>query len=112
MGAVGLYPGPGPGAAAAADAPAAPKPAAPRAGLELLHDVEMEVSAELGRTRMSVRELLSLVPGAIIELDRAAGTPADLLVNGRLIARGEVVVIDENFGLRITELVAPGNEHA
>ncbi|HEY8532308.1 MAG TPA: flagellar motor switch protein FliN [Micromonospora sp.] len=96
----------------AAETPAAPKPAAPRAGLELLHDVEMEVSAELGRTRMSVRELLSLVPGAIIELDRAAGTPADLLVNGRLIARGEVVVIDENFGLRITELVAPNNEHA
>lgn len=110
--AVRLEPWPGTRAAAAADAPAAPKPAAPRAGLELLHDVEMEVSAELGRTRMSVRELLSLVPGAIIELDRAAGTPADLLVNGRLIARGEVVVIDENFGLRITELVAPGNEHA
>ncbi|SDY81509.1 flagellar motor switch protein FliN/FliY [Micromonospora pattaloongensis] len=94
-------------------APTPPKAAsAPRGGLELLHDVEMEVSAELGRTRMSVRELLSLTPGAIIELDRGAGTPADLLVNGRLIARGEVVVIDENFGLRITELVAPGNEHA
>jgi len=77
-------------------------------GLDLLHDVEMEVSAELGRTRMSVRELLSLTPGAVVELDRAAGSPADLLVNGRLIARGEVVVIDENFGLRITEIVVPG----
>ena len=77
-------------------------------GLDLLHDVEMEVSAELGRTRMSVRELLSLSPGAVVELDRAAGSPADLLVNGRLIARGEVVVIDENFGLRITEIVVPG----
>ncbi|GAA3290085.1 flagellar motor switch protein FliN [Dactylosporangium vinaceum] len=72
---------------------------------DLLHDVEMEVTAELGRTRMSVRELLSLAPGAVIELDRAAGGPADLLVNGRLIARGEVVVIDENFGIRITEIV-------
>nr|BFE67545.1 hypothetical protein GCM10020092_008460 [Actinoplanes digitatis] len=51
-------------------------------GLDMLHDVEMEVSAELGRTRMSVRELLSLIPGAIVELDRAAGSPADLLVNG------------------------------
>jgi flagellar motor switch protein FliN/FliY len=81
-----------------------------RGGLDMLHDVEMEVSAELGRTRMSVRELLSLVPGAIVELDRAAGSPADLLVNGRLIARGEVVVIDENFGIRITEIVAPGSE--
>jgi flagellar motor switch protein FliN len=79
-------------------------------GLDMLHDVEMEVSAELGRTRMSVRELLSLNPGAIVELDRAAGSPADLLVNGRLIARGEVVVVDENFGIRITEIVAPGTE--
>jgi len=81
-----------------------------RGGLDMLHDVEMEVSAELGRTRMSVRELLSLSPGAIVELDRAAGSPADLLVNGRLIARGEVVVIDENFGIRITEIVTPGSE--
>jgi flagellar motor switch protein FliN/FliY len=92
-----------------------PRPAAPaqsmmRGGLDMLHDVEMEVSAELGRTRMSVRELLSLTPGAIVELDRAAGSPADLLVNGRLIARGEVVVVDENFGIRITEIVAPGTE--
>jgi flagellar motor switch protein FliN/FliY len=83
-----------------------------RGGLDLLHDVEMEVSAELGRTRMSVRELLSLSPGAVVELDRAAGSPADLLVNGRLIARGEVVVIDENFGIRITEIVSPGSERA
>jgi flagellar motor switch protein FliN/FliY len=79
-------------------------------GLDMLHDVEMEVSAELGRTRMAVRELLSLNPGAIVELDRAAGSPADLLVNGRLIARGEVVVVDENFGIRITQIVAPGTE--
>ncbi|MGA5303475.1 flagellar motor switch protein FliN [Nucisporomicrobium flavum] len=87
-----------------------PSAAAPiRGGLDMLHDVEMEVSAELGRTRMSVRELLSLSPGAIVELDRAAGSPADLLVNGRLIARGEVVVIDENFGIRITEIVSPGS---
>jgi flagellar motor switch protein FliN/FliY len=85
-------------------------PAVLRGGLDMLHDVEMEVSAELGRTRMSVRELLSLNPGAIVELDRAAGSPADLLVNGRLIARGEVVVVDENFGIRITQIVAPGAE--
>ena len=92
-------------------------PASPSAGggkdsrpaFDLLHDVEMEVTAELGRTRMSVRELLSLTPGAVIELDRAAGGPADLLVNGRLIARGEVVVIDENFGIRITEIVGPSD---
>ena len=76
-----------------------------RGGLELLHDVEMEITAELGRTRMSVRDLLAMAPGAVIELDRVAGGPTDLLVNGRLIARGEVVVIDENFGIRITEIV-------
>lgn len=71
----------------------------------LLHDVELEVTAELGRTRMSVRELLALAPGAVIELDRAAGGPVDLLVNDRVIARGEVVVIDESFGIRITEIL-------
>ena len=96
-----------PGAGIARREPAA---MAIRGGLDMLHDVEMEVSAELGRTKMSVRELLSLTPGGIVELDRAAGSPADLLVNGRLIARGEVVVVDENFGIRITEIVAPGTE--
>jgi flagellar motor switch protein FliN len=84
-------------------------PSDSRPAFDLLHDVEMEVTAELGRTRMSVRELLSLTPGTVIELDRAAGGPADLLVNGRLIARGEVVVIDENFGIRITEIVGPSD---
>ncbi len=75
-------------------------------GVELLHGVAMEVTVELGRTRLSVRDLLALSPGDVIELDRAAGSPADLLVNGRLIARGEVVVLDENFALRVTEIVA------
>lgn len=73
--------------------------------VELLHDVEMGVAAELGRTRMTVRELLSLQPGSVVELDRAAGSPVDLLVNGTLVARGEVVVIDEEFGVRITEII-------
>jgi flagellar motor switch protein FliN/FliY len=74
-------------------------------GLEILHEVEMGVTAELGRTRMQVREILDLCPGAVIELDRAAGSPVDILVNGTLIARGEVVVIDEEFGVRITEVI-------
>ena len=74
-------------------------------GLEMLHGVIMDVTVELGRARMSVRELLALSPGTVLELDRAAGSPADLLVNGRLIARGEVVVVDEDFGLRVTEIV-------
>jgi flagellar motor switch protein FliN/FliY len=79
---------------------------APRRGIELLHGVAMDVTVELGRTRLSVRELLALAPGDVLELDRAAGSPADLLVNGRLIARGEVVVVDENYALRVTEIVA------
>ncbi|MFI7585883.1 flagellar motor switch protein FliN [Spongisporangium articulatum] len=74
-------------------------------GIEMLRDVEMEVTCELGRTRMSVRSLLALAPGDVVELDRLAGSPADLLVNGTLLARGEVVVVDESFGLRITEIV-------
>jgi flagellar motor switch protein FliN/FliY len=76
-----------------------------RRGLEMLHGVELEVTVELGRTRMAVRDLLALNPGAVLSLDRAAGSPADLLVNGRLIARGEVVVVDEDFGLRVTEII-------
>ncbi len=74
-------------------------------GLDLLGHVEMNVVAELGRTRLTVADLLGLAPGAVVELDRAAGSPIDLLVNGTLIARGEVVVIDEEFGLRISEIV-------
>src|SRR3546814_9430144 len=71
----------------------------------MLHDVEMGVTAELGRTRMLVRDVLELRPGAVIELDRSVGSPVDVLVNGTLIARGEVVVIDEEFGIRITDVI-------
>ena len=74
--------------------------------LAILNDVEMGVTAELGRRRMTVRDLLALTPGSVIELDRAAGQPVDVLVNGTLIAHGEVVVIDEEFGIRIAEIVA------
>jgi flagellar motor switch protein FliN/FliY len=74
-------------------------------GMELIQDVEMQLTVELGRARMTVRELLSLRAGAIVELDQAAGSPVDILVNGTTIARGEVVVIDEEFGIRIAEIV-------
>ncbi|MFZ4718672.1 MAG: flagellar motor switch protein FliN [Ilumatobacteraceae bacterium] len=73
--------------------------------LAVLHDVDLLVTAELGRTTMPVRELLDLAPGMVVEIDRAAGAPIDLLVNGRRIASGEVVVIDEEFGVRITEIL-------
>ena len=79
--------------------------ASQRGSLDLLRHVAMEVTVEIGRTRMTVQELLSLHPGEVVELDRAASAPADLLVNGTLIARGEVVVVDEDFGLRISEIV-------
>jgi flagellar motor switch protein FliN/FliY len=94
---------PAPAAGAAARQTAAG--AARSWGIEMLRDVEMEVTCELGRTRMTVRQLLALAPGDVVELDRLAGSPADLLVNGTLLARGEVVVVDESFGLRITEIV-------
>ena len=81
-------------------------PVADPAALDLLADVEMGVTAELGRTRMTVRDLLALSPGSVVELDRVAGSPVDLLVNGTLIARGEVVVVDDEFGVRISEIVA------
>ena len=74
--------------------------------LDMLHDVEMAVTVELGRTKMTVREILGLAPGTVVELDRAAGAPVDVVVNGTLIARGEVVVIDEEFGIRVTEIVS------
>ncbi len=73
--------------------------------LERLHDVPVELTVEIGRTRMTIRETLGLGPGSIVSLERLAGEPVDLLVNGKRIAYGEVVVIDEEFGLRITELV-------
>jgi flagellar motor switch protein FliN/FliY len=74
--------------------------------LSALNDVQMIVTAELGRTTMPMRELLGLTPGVVVEIDRAAGSPIDLLVNGRRIASGEVVVIDEEFGIRITDIIA------
>jgi flagellar motor switch protein FliN/FliY len=80
--------------------------AGPVAGdLERLHDVPVELAVEIGRTRMTIGETLALGPGSIITLNRLAGEPVDLLVNGKPIARGEVVVIDEEFGLRVTEVV-------
>lgn len=82
------------------------------ASMRMLYDVEMTLTAEIGRARLPVRQVLDLVPGAVIELDRVAGSPADLMVNGRLIARGEVVVIDEDYGLRITEIVEQGEASA
>jgi len=89
-------------------APAAGASPASPAALDRLHDVPVELAVEIGRTHMTVGAALALGPGSIVTLDRLAGEPVDLLVNGRPIARGEVVVIDEEFGLRITEVVGAG----
>ncbi|HQP47454.1 MAG TPA: flagellar motor switch protein FliN [Spirochaetota bacterium] len=75
--------------------------------INLLLDVKLALTVELGRTTMLVKDILGLGEGSIIELDKLAGEPVDLLVNGKLIARGEVVVIDENFGVRVTDIVSP-----
>jgi flagellar motor switch protein FliN len=75
------------------------------ADLRRLSDVLMELSVEIGRTRMTVGEMLQLRAGSIVTLERLAGEPVDLLVNGTPIARGEVVIVDEQFGLRVTEIV-------
>ena len=74
-------------------------------GLALLADVNLEVTAELGRSHLRVSELLALEPGSVIGLERAAGSPVDLLVNGSLFARAEVIVQDGHYAVRITELV-------
>ena len=75
-------------------------------GIELLMDVALEVSVELGRSHMSIADILALRTGSVIELDKLAGEPVEVSVNGTLIARGEVVVVDEKFGVRITEVVS------
>jgi flagellar motor switch protein FliN len=80
-----------------------------QANLEMLMDVPLKISVELGRTRMSLRQTLELVQGSVIELDRLAGDPVDVFVNDRLLARGEVVVVDDKFAVRITELIDPQN---
>ncbi len=77
------------------------------ANISLIQDVPLQVTVELGRTKKSIKEILEFSTGSIIELDRLAGEPVDIHVNGQLTAKGEVVVIDENFGVRITEIVSP-----
>jgi flagellar motor switch protein FliN/FliY len=92
-------------AGAPLEAVADPAPIASDADLARLHAVPVELAVEIGRTRMTIGDTLGLGPGSIITLNRMAGEPVDLLVNGRPIARGEVVVIDEEFGLRVTEVL-------
>jgi flagellar motor switch protein FliN/FliY len=85
----------------------APPPSAePARSIDLLLGVQLQVSVEIGRARLPIREVLALAPGSIVELDKLAGEKADILVNGHPVAQGEVVVVDENFGVRITDVVS------
>ena len=102
----------------AADLTADPKPtafpsletkgeAAHPKNLEFILDIPMQVSVQLGVTRMVIRDLLQLGQGSVVELDKLAGEPLEVLVNNRLVARGEVVVVNEKFGIRLTDVVSP-----
>lgn len=81
--------------------------AGPLGTMELLLDVRVRLSVQLGRAQLSIREVLGLGPGSVVELDKPANEPVDILVNERLIAHGEVVVVDENFGVRVLDIVSP-----
>ncbi|MBI5491395.1 MAG: flagellar motor switch protein FliN [Deltaproteobacteria bacterium] len=80
---------------------------APVANLEMILDIPVTVSVEIGRTKMVVKDLLQLGQGTVVELEKLAGEPMEILVNGRLIARGEAVVVNEKFGIKLTDIVSP-----
>jgi flagellar motor switch protein FliN/FliY len=75
--------------------------------LELVMDIPVQLTVELGRTRMPIRNLLQLAQGSVVELNELAGEPLDVFVNGRLVAQGEVVVVNEKFGIRLTDIITP-----
>jgi flagellar motor switch protein FliN len=78
--------------------------------IDLLMDVALKVTVELGRTQMMLRQVLELQHGSVVELDRLAGDAVDIFINERLLARGEVVVVDDKFGVKITELISNGRD--
>jgi len=83
------------------------KPSGPSKDLDFILDIPLDVTVEMGRTRMLINDLLQMGQGSVIELNRLAGEPLDVLVNNKLVARGEVVVVSEKFGIRITDIVSP-----
>lgn len=111
--------GPDETAAAVSDSPEKANPASLDSGLEaelgadvdinldVLLDVPLSMSLEVGRSKLSIRDLLQLNQGSVVELDRGAGEPLDVMVNGTLVAHGEVVVVNEKFGIRLTDVISP-----
>ncbi|MBI5494574.1 MAG: flagellar motor switch protein FliN [Deltaproteobacteria bacterium] len=90
-----------------------PQPAArDEEKLNRVLDIPLDITVELGRSRVSLRHLLSLGPGSVVELDKEAGEPLDIMVNGQLLARGEAVVVNDRFGVRITDIVNPAERVA
>ncbi|HEY0683084.1 MAG TPA: flagellar motor switch protein FliN [Steroidobacter sp.] len=87
--------------------PSMPSGAASDVNLDVILDVPVTLSMEVGRTRIPIRNLLQLNQGSVVELDRAAGEPLDVFVNGTLVAHGEVVVVNEKFGIRLTDVISP-----
>ena len=85
----------------------APRPDGHRRELDFILDIPLDVSAELGRTRLLINELLQLGQGSVVELNKLAGEPLEVFVNGKLVARGEAVVINEKFGVRLTDIISP-----
>jgi flagellar motor switch protein FliN/FliY len=97
----------GPGSGEASGAPPGKPAAAGPAGMEFILDIPLEVTVELGRTKLLVHELLKLGQGSVIELSKLAGETLEILANQKLIARGEAVVVNEKYGVRLTEVVSP-----
>ncbi|CBJ40004.1 flagellar motor switch protein FliN [Ralstonia pseudosolanacearum] len=81
--------------------------AAPRNDIDMILDIPVQLTVELGRTKVPIKNLLQLAQGSVVELDALAGEPMDVLVNGYLIAQGEVVVVNEKFGIRLTDIITP-----
>ena len=96
-----------PGGAGSASGAGAAKAEAPTQSLDFILDIPLKVTVELGRAKMAIRDILQLAQGSVIELQKFAGEPLEVLVNEKLVARGEVVVVNEKFGIRLTDIISP-----
>ena len=93
-------------AATSSTPPQAKKPTNTRT-LDFLMDVALQVSVEVGRARMTINDLLQMGPGSVVELEKLAGEPLDIFINGKAVARGEAVIVNEKFGVRLTDIISP-----
>ena len=94
-------------AAAAGAAPTTAKKPTNTRTLDFLMDVALQVSVEVGRARMTINDLLQMGPGSVVELEKLAGEPLDIFINGKAVARGEAVIVNEKFGVRLTDIISP-----